>query len=213
MASNLRVLVVEDESFTRQLVSGALTQQGFHVFDCGSAAEAMKLIKSSEPHVLVSDLDLGQGASGHELLKVVARDFPWIGLVVLTAHSSPLLAGSGELPEGVSYLIKSSIENLQDIGRAVSQSISHLSDDQDETANGRDNATELVISQAQAETLRLLSQGLTNQAIADIRGTSLRAVENMIKRTYMALGLEHSGTRNLRVEAVSIWRQGRVQVR
>lgn len=213
MASNLRVLVVEDESFTRQLVSGALTQQGFHVFDCGSAAEAMKLIKSSEPHVLVSDLDLGQGASGHELLKVVARDFPWIGLVVLTAHSSPLLAGSGELPEGVSYLVKSSIENLQDIGRAVSQSISHLSEDQDETENGRDNAAELVISQAQAETLRLLSQGLTNQAIADIRGTSLRAVENMIKRTYMALGLEHSGTRNLRVEAVSIWRQGRVQVR
>jgi len=47
MASNLRVLVVEDESFTRQLVSGALSQQGFHVFDCGSAAEAMKLIKSS----------------------------------------------------------------------------------------------------------------------------------------------------------------------
>lgn len=213
MASNLRVLVVEDESFTRQLVTGALTQQGFHVFDCGSAADAMKLIKSSEPHVLVSDLDLGQGASGHELLKVVARDFPWIGLVVLTAHSSPLLAGSGELPVGVSYLVKSSIENLQDIGRAVNQSISHLSNDEDENGSKRDNSAELVISQAQAETLRLLSQGLTNQAIADIRGTSLRAVENMIKRTYIALGLEHSETRNLRVEAVSIWRQGRVQVR
>ncbi|WP_296648479.1 response regulator [Rhodoluna sp.] len=213
MASNLRVLVVEDESFTRQLVTGALTQQGFHVFDCGSAADAMKLIKSSEPHVLVSDLDLGQGASGHELLKVVARDFPWIGLVVLTAHSSPLLAGSGELPVGVSYLVKSSIENLQDIGRAVNQSISHLSNDEDENGIERDNSAELVISQAQAETLRLLSQGLTNQAIADIRGTSLRAVENMIKRTYIALGLEHSETRNLRVEAVSIWRQGRVQVR
>lgn len=213
MASNLRVLVVEDESFTRHLVSNVLTQQGFHVFDCGSAAEAMRLIKSSEPHVLVSDLDLGQGASGHELLKVVARDFPWIGLVVLTAHSSPLLAGAGELPEGVAYLVKSSIGNLHEIGEAVSQSIAHLAGEQTETGTGRGTLTECAISQAQAETLRLLSQGLTNQAIADIRGTSLRAVENMIKRTYIALGLEHSDTRNLRVEAVSLWRQGRVQVR
>jgi DNA-binding NarL/FixJ family response regulator len=70
-----------------------------------------------------------------------------------------------------------------------------------------------VVSKSQAETLRLLSQGHTNQAIADLRGTSLRAAETMIQRTYKSLGLNRESKRNNRVEAVSLWRQGKVQVR
>ena len=210
MATQLRVLVVEDESFTRQLVTGALRQQGFEVNDCANASEALALVKSQDPHVVISDLDLGSGASGHDLLAVVAREYPWIGLVVLTAHSNPLLAGTGELPEGVNYLVKSAISDLSEIGATVYQSISNVK-------HARTELTETfsthVVSESQAETLRLLSQGLTNQAIADLRGTSLRAVETMIQRTYKALGLSHTGNKNLRIEAVSLWRQGKVQVR
>lgn len=207
------MLVVEDDSFTRQLVANALSQQGFQVLDCSSAAEAMLLVESHEPHVLVSDLDLGSGASGHELLKVVVREYPWIGLVVLTAHSNPVLAGTGELPDGVEYLVKSSISDLSEIGSAVNQSISKVAH-----AKSREYAESIqvqlcVVSQSQAETLRLLSQGFTNQAIADLRGTSLRAVETMIQRTYKSLGLSNSNARNQRVEAVSLWRQGKVRVR
>jgi DNA-binding response OmpR family regulator len=50
MTTQLRVLVVEDESFTRQLVAGALRQQGFEVSDCASASEALALVKSQDPH-------------------------------------------------------------------------------------------------------------------------------------------------------------------
>lgn len=213
MATQLRVLVVEDESFTRQLVANALNQQGFKVFDCQTAADAMLLINQEEPHVLISDLDLGNGASGFDLLKVISREYPWIGLVVLTAHSNPLLAGVGELPDGVTYLVKSSIEDLKEIGNAVNESISNVAHARPVGYAEVLNLDECVISHAQAETLRLLSQGLTNQAIADLRGTSLRAVENMIQRTYKALGLSNTGDRNQRVEAVSLWRQGKVQVR
>ncbi len=213
MATQLRVLVVEDDSFTRQLVASALTQQGFQVLDCESAAEAMQLVESHEPHVLVSDLDLGKGASGHELLKVVVREYPWIGLVVLTAHSNPVLAGVGELPDGVEYLVKSSINDLGEIGAAVNQSISKVAHVKSLEYAESIKAELRIVSQSQAETLRLLSQGFTNQAIADLRGTSLRAVENMIQRTYKSLGLSNSNARNQRVEAVSLWRQGKVQVR
>ncbi len=214
MATQLRVLVVEDESFTRQLVANALVQQGFDVFACSSASEAIELAKTKDPHVVISDLDLGSGASGHDLLAVIAREYPWVGLVVLTAHSNPLLAGVGNLPEGVTYLVKSAISDLSEIGSSVYQSISNVAHKlpvelQDSIA---DIGT-CVVSESQAETLRLLSQGLTNQAIADLRGTSLRAVENMIQRIYKALGLSHTGDKNLRIEAVSLWRQGKVQVR
>lgn len=212
----LNVVLVEDDSFTRQLISHALTLQGFGVTEAANASAAVELVKRVQPHVVVSDLDLGKGASGLDLLRIVHRDFPWIGLVALSAHTASMLVGEGSLPEGTPYLVKSAIQDLGEIGAAIRESISNAS----EAARGRQMDDGLspadqqhVVSKPQAETLRLLSQGHTNQAIADLRGTSLRAAETMIQRTYKSLGLNRESKRNNRVEAVSLWRQGKVQVR
>ncbi|MEY4985369.1 MAG: hypothetical protein RLZZ359_255 [Actinomycetota bacterium] len=215
MSNKLHVLVVEDESFTRQLVGNALIQQGFEVTLCENAAEAVGLVRDAEPNVVVTDLDLGSGASGLDLLHVISRDYPWIGLVVLTAHSQPVLVGEGQVPSGAAYLVKSAIVDLNDIGAAVYRSISNMAHE----LTGRRGFQKLpeldvfYVSAPQAETLRLLSKGFTNQAIAESRGTSLRGVETIIQRTYKALGLSHGGDKNPRVEAVSLWRQGKVQVK
>jgi DNA-binding NarL/FixJ family response regulator len=48
----------------------------------------------------------------------------------------------------------------------------------------------------------MVSQGYTNQAIAELRKTSVRAVEQMIKAVYLNLGIEVDGDLNPRVEAV-----------
>lgn len=212
----LNVVLVEDDSFTRQLISHALTLQGFGVTETDNASAAVELVKRVQPHVVVSDLDLGKGASGLDLLRIVHRDFPWIGLVALSAHTASMLVGEGSLPEGTPYLVKSAIQDLGEIGTAIRESISNASEEA--KARSADvvlglGEQEHVVSKGQAETLRLLSQGHTNQAIADLRGTSLRAAETMIQRTYKSLGLNRESKRNNRVEAVSLWRQGKVQVR
>jgi DNA-binding NarL/FixJ family response regulator len=212
----LNVVLVEDDSFTRQLISHALTLQGFGVTEAANASAAVELVKRVQPHVVVSDLDLGKGASGLDLLRIVHRDFPWIGLVALSAHTASMLVGEGSLPEGTPYLVKSAIQDLGEIGAAIRESISNASDAAKERPvdDGLSPAGQQhVVSKSQAETLRLLSQGHTNQAIADLRGTSLRAAETMIQRTYKSLGLNRESKRNNRVEAVSLWRQGKVQVR
>ena len=215
MSTKLHVLVVEDESFTRQLIVSALSQQGFEVSDTDNASSAIQLVRQVEPNVVLSDLDLGSGANGLDLINLISREYPWIGLVVLTAHSDPVLVGVGRVPDGATYLVKSAIQDLNQIGQAVYRSISNLAF---ELKSQRPlDASELsgprFVSNSQAEMLRLLSNGLTNQAIAEQRGTSIRAVETMIQRTYKALGLTQNGSRNLRVEAVSLWRQGKVQVK
>ncbi|MEN9967818.1 MAG: hypothetical protein RL036_1051 [Actinomycetota bacterium] len=212
----LTVLLVEDDSFTRQLISNALEQRGFAVTSCESVAVAIGLVTRIEPHVIVSDLDFGRGASGLDLLRLVNRDFPWIGLVALSAHSTPMLVGEGSLPDGTAYLVKSEISDLDEIALAINESISRIAD-QSRIESNLDEIQgahrEHFVSKAQAETLRLLSQGHTNQSIADLRGTSLRAAETMIQRTYKSLGLTRETKRNNRVEAVSLWRQGKVRVR
>jgi DNA-binding NarL/FixJ family response regulator len=211
MKNKLRLLIVEDEPFTRQLVSNALQQQGFAVRECGDASSAIEHIAEFEPHVVISDLDLGSGgASGIDLLQHVERKYPWIGLVALTAHANPQLAASGELPSTVAYLVKSEISDLNQIGATVRATLSRSAlkferHDDDELETYR-------VSSDQAEALRMLASGMTNKSIAEARGTSVRAVENLISRTYAALGLDRDSSRNYRIEAVRLWQTGRVRV-
>ncbi|MDE2387049.1 MAG: response regulator transcription factor [Actinomycetales bacterium] len=213
MNNKLRLLVVEDEPFTRQLVANALEQQGFEVQECADASTAIDLIGVFEPHVVISDLDLGSsGASGIDLLQHVERLHPWIGLVALTAHSNPKLAASGQLPASVAYLIKSEITELDQLGSAIRATLSRTQPDFVAQANEGQDAELYFVSRDQAEALRMLAQGMTNKVIAETRGTSIRAVENLISRTYAALQLDRDTSRNYRIEAVKLWQTGRVRV-
>ncbi len=215
MSPRLKVLVVEDEAFTRQLVESALNQQGFSVTSCESVSEAMVLVRQEEPHVVVSDLDLGKGPTGVDLMNLISRDYPWIGLVSMSAHSAPVLVDGGKIPDGVPYLVKSQINNLDEIGQAIFQSISNVEQKSFglQELNEQTDRDVFYVSAGQAEMLRMLAKGLTNQGIADARGTSLRAVETMIQRVYQGLGLNRNTGQNNRVEAVSLWHQGKIKVR
>lgn len=75
------------------------------------------------------------------------------------------------------------------------------------------NDSEILISKTQAELLQLIAQGLSNQAIAEKRGTTLRAVEALVNRTYEALNLKVNDSRNLRVEAVKLWKSSKINVK
>jgi DNA-binding NarL/FixJ family response regulator len=208
---DFRVLVVEDDSFTKQLVSNALSAQGFVVEQATSVRAALELFRAFEPHAVISDLDLGEAVSGVDLLNRIKEDAPWTGLVALTAHASPELAANGTLPAEVLYLVKSQIDDLAEIGNAVRSSIGGV----EETADARLAARpeQVVISAAQADVLRLIAEGLTNAAIAESRGTSVRAVENLVQRTFKTLNLNKGAGYNPRMEAVRLWRQGKIIVR
>ena len=59
---NLRVLIVEDDAFSRVALSDALRHQNLSVVGAvESAYEALELQKKFSPQVAVCDLDLGVG--------------------------------------------------------------------------------------------------------------------------------------------------------
>lgn len=207
-----RVLLVEDEEFTRAMVAGALESAGHEVRGAPSVAAGLAILHDFEPHVVIADLDLGAGPTGADLLHRVSQDSPWVGLVVLTAHAAPSLAlpAGTRLPEQVVYLIKSEVASGVDLQRAMEAAIAdaHHGVRQADDAHGRP-----VISRGQGEILRLIAEGYSNQGIAEIRGTSLRATESLVHRTFVALGLGDDKRMNPRVQAVRMWQQGRVSVR
>ncbi len=101
------------------------------------------------------------------------------------------------------------------------QSIGHLLDAVQSAMTGRalenpavpthDEA--VLVNGAQAEVLRMLAAGASTRAVAEARGTSIRAVESLLVRLYTTLGLDTSRDSNPRVEAVRLWQAGQVSLR
>jgi len=211
MESLGRILVVEDEAFTRNLVAGALAGLGWSVESCGSIAAAMALIEVDEPNAVVCDLDLGEGPSGVDLCQRLARDYPWVGLVVLTAHTSPDLAVSSfdGLPDEVVYVVKSAVQSPEELSEAVTAAIGG----RDRELVEVDLSAVIELSREQGDVLRLLAAAYSNAAIAQERGTTLRAAEAMVQRLFTALGIENSPAVNARVQAAAMWNSGRIVIR
>lgn len=211
-SQTLRVVVADDEPFTVSLVAGGLEAQGFEVITASTIEEAWLAVESTDPHALITDLDFGDGPSGATLLERVHVDHPWVGLVVLTSHRSPALAveNPGSIPDGCVYLVKSALRQVEELANAVHRAIAGQTAEADRQESAE--AT-IVVTRAQAEVLRMLAHGASTRALAEHRGTTVRAAESMLARLFGALGVADDDRSNPRIEAVGLWQQGRITVR
>ena len=69
----LRVLIVDDDLETRQLVSETLTTAGHVALTARSAAEAMRMLRATSADAIILDLILG-GRTGFDLLRDIRAD-------------------------------------------------------------------------------------------------------------------------------------------
>jgi PAS domain S-box-containing protein len=85
----VRVLVVEDDADTRELVENLLADAGASVTAVGSAGEALSLLASGQkPDVLVSDLSM-PGMDGYGLIRAIRERTASLPAVALTAFARP----------------------------------------------------------------------------------------------------------------------------
>jgi len=86
----LKILVVDDDVDTRELIEWVLKRVGAEVTSVGSAREALDVLEREKPHVLVSDIAM-PGEDGYALLKKIRALPPEQGgripAIALTAHS------------------------------------------------------------------------------------------------------------------------------
>ncbi len=85
----VRVLVLEDEPDTRDMVVQALQENGALVDGAGAASEALRLLEAGPHDVLISDLGM-PGIDGYALLRSIRStdcDFQNIPAVALTAYA------------------------------------------------------------------------------------------------------------------------------
>jgi two-component system, NtrC family, response regulator AtoC len=82
-----QLLLVEDEASVREAFALRLTAQGYVVQTAGSGEEALALLRSFEPDILVLDLVM-PNLSGLDVLAHVRQAMPTLPVIVLTARGT-----------------------------------------------------------------------------------------------------------------------------
>ena len=107
--SRLRVLLVEDDAVTREMLRGYCNRSSMPI-DCtamSSGLEALIDIASIKPDVLITDLDM-PGVDGFELLRTLRQNplFNRMTTLVLSALTPEEIEARGGLPEGTIFMAK-----------------------------------------------------------------------------------------------------------
>jgi len=201
MATQKR-MVVEDNQFMRALISELLEKQGFEVQAVDTTSAAVKLASSFDPDAAILDVELGTGPNGFDLARILRESNPEIGLLFLTNIPEPKTIGvdNRSIPKDAAYLVKESVGNIELLLKAIKASLrgrvgAELR--QDREVHSLSN-----LSRSQLDLLHMAALGLSNTEIAQRRGTTVRAVENLFKRAIDAAGIEVGPGEHGRVLAV-----------
>lgn len=195
----LRVLVIEDDAFTRLTLTSTLDTGGYAaVYGASSSPEALDIQRQVSPDVALVDLDLGAGPTGIDLAGALRRADPGIGIVFLTSFDDPRLVASPhqQMPAGAQYLVKKNVVSVEVIDQAITESLrSRKVTRVDQVSAGPFGK----LTNAQVQTLRLVAQGMSNKMISQELGVTEKAVEQQISRIATRLGVDRHHGSNTRI--------------
>ena len=197
------VLVVENDDFLRSLIADSLENAGFQVATASNGLDAKRLITSVDPDALILDIDLGAGPTGLDVAAQVTMTTPEVGIVFLTDLPDPRFAREQhEVKKNQAYLNKKLLSDSMVLVEAIEAVLmeSGVEKFRHDQLTDRPLAQ---LSRTQFQILKLVSEGKTNQQIADTRQRSLSATESAVTRTLEELGILKDADQNVRVAAAA----------
>jgi DNA-binding NarL/FixJ family response regulator len=198
-ARTTRILLVEDHPLMRQAVKETILQER-DLAICGEAADeaaAMQLIKTTQPHIVLLDLSLGD-SSGMDLIKWLVKSDPALRILVLSMHDEMLYAERAIRAGARGYLNKRAApDTIIAAIRAVLAGNIYLNPAivgriLQRLAGGRAEAgTPDVerLSDREMETFELIGAGLGSREISERLCVSVKTVEAYRQRIKEKLGL------------------------
>ena len=155
-----------------------------------------------DPDAVVLDVDLGPGVNGFDLADAFTAQTPSLAVLFLSTLPDARFAGRNpdSLPLGVGYVRKDQISEPRVLVEALDAVLRGSEPDtpRQDLDPGRPMAE---LSRTQIEVLRMVALGMTNQQIAIERGTSTRAVHNVLSRSMVLIGADMTDEGNARVVA------------
>jgi PAS domain S-box-containing protein len=102
------ILLVEDEEPVRMLARRVLERRGYRVIEAGNGADALRLWQEHrrEIRLLLTDLVMPEGVSGHQLASQLVADEPRLKVVFTSGYSADMGEHARGLPEGHHFVQK-----------------------------------------------------------------------------------------------------------
>lgn len=200
-----RVVIVDDDNLLRSLLRTQLEHWGFEAYEADSSPTAVSLCKQVDPDAVILDVDLGAGPNGYQLAEALGRHMPHLAIVFLTRFPDARLSISRMSPSlrGAAFVNKNAVLSSDDLLRALNAA---LADSGSTVSTDTKSGPSLIstLTRTQLDVLRLMHDGFTNAQIAEIRGTSISAVDNIVSRIFKALEIDVPGS-NQRARAVRLY--------
>lgn len=206
------LLIVEDNDVTRERIERAITQEDrFRILaSVGSYQQAVDVIQTAPPDILLTDLDLPDG-NGIDLIKMLGlpNDSQQLAIVISIFGDGihvieALKAGaSGYLLKDDNFIeINDAITQMVNGGSPMSPSIArHLLTELNYSATKPKTDTELskttVLSKREHEVLILVSKGYSTKEIAKMLDLSFHTIKEYVSNIYKKLAV------NNRMQAVN----------
>lgn len=198
--AKIRVLIADDHPVVRAgLRMLVASQPDMEVTgEAGDGAEAVTRTVATKPHVVILDLSM-PGSRGTQTIERLAGLDPSPRVLVLTMHDDPAYFQSALQAGAAGYVVKEAadVELLTAI-RVVHQGRTFVDLGRPSGAARKPGSQRLSaaaerrkrLSRREAEVLRLLAQGHTNQEAAERLSVSIKTVETYRKRLHEKLELK-----------------------
>jgi two-component system response regulator DegU len=210
----LRVLLVDDHPLVRSAIRQALTAPDVEIVgEVASAEEAIQVGPMLRPDLLLLDIDL-PGLSGLDAVRELAPRLPDTRIVMLTASSdrrdllaAMRLGAAGYLTKDLSGdALLRAVRGLRrgdlPMSRVHAAAVVEHMARGPQAADADDGGVDRLLSSRELDVLRLLSDGLTDRAIASALAISPRTVESHVSSLLRKLGARN------RAEAARRYREG-----
>lgn len=204
-----RVLLINDDAFELTTLAEAMRLRGVNVIgEAHTLGAAQNLFRTLRPEVVVIDAHFNS-YGGITLARALRKEEEGLGIVLTTACPDLRLLGLFEkdIPVGSQLVLKRSLADLNILCLAVPESIRAIDGNEKMQWVNRFTspneksflAIAVMLTDIQAETLRLVASGMSNGEIGRQRFVSEKSVEQIVARIAAQLRIAPDRSHNLRV--------------
>jgi DNA-binding NarL/FixJ family response regulator len=208
----IKLVLADDSILLREGLARLLEDAGFEVVaQSGNADDLLRHVAMHQPDVAITDIRMPptQTDEGLRAAQEIRERHPDVGVLVLSQYVEPAYAMEllGDSAEGVGYLLKDRVSDLEEFAAAVRRvaeggsALDAAVIDQLVGRRRRDDPLDELTAR-EREVLELMAEGRSNQAIAERMFVTLRAVEKHVTSIFTKLRLPASGDDHRRVLAV-----------
>ncbi|HVD02135.1 MAG TPA: response regulator transcription factor [Candidatus Dormibacteraeota bacterium] len=215
MAERLRIVIAEDNFLVREGTRRLLEDSGeVEVLAAvNNSDELLSAVEILRPDAVLTDIRMppGHQVEGIDAAHLIRKRFPAIGVVVLSQYSDAAYAVQllGEGTEGLGYLLKARVGELQELLHALREVAAGRSvidpgvvERLIELRSRQAESPVRLLSERELEVLREMAEGKSNASIADSLHLSESSVEKYVNTIFSKLGLNEERSLSRRVAAV-----------